>query len=173
MRRTAAFTAEEVATYCGEDGENSIDSYIYGGDGTSLTLTFETDSSATLDGFQLQVTSLGTFECLKLDCILSINPKVNTPQNDAIQYDELTASHHPPTPSHHHPPPSHHHPPRHTTHPPHSSSHTHFCLTLIYRLVQVAVAEPWSYQCSSQYCYNRTHQQYHCLHCSALHFRKR
>ena len=47
----------EVETYCGVDG---VDSYIYGDDGTSLTLTFDTDDSGELDGFLLEVTSLGT-----------------------------------------------------------------------------------------------------------------
>ena len=44
--------------YCGEDGEGGIDSYMYSGDATSLTLTFDCDDSDGYDGFQLEVTSL-------------------------------------------------------------------------------------------------------------------
>ena len=49
----------EIDVYCDDDGDGGIDSYIYGGDGTSLTLTFSTDGSSSNDGFLLEVTSLG------------------------------------------------------------------------------------------------------------------
>ena len=44
--------------YCNAPGPGGIDSYIYGGVGTSLTLMFSADGVSTYDGFLLEVTAV-------------------------------------------------------------------------------------------------------------------
>ena len=53
----------DVGTYCNAPGLGAMDSYIYSGDGTSLTLTFSSDGESTGDGFILEVTSVGKGTC--------------------------------------------------------------------------------------------------------------
>ena len=48
-----------VGTYCSHSDYGGIDSYIYGRDGTSLTLVFSTDSDTGRSGFLLEVMSVG------------------------------------------------------------------------------------------------------------------
>ena len=58
-------TNVDVGPYCNEPGPGGIDSYIYGGDGTSLTLVFNSDTDTVFGGFLLEVMSVGKRTCME------------------------------------------------------------------------------------------------------------